>query len=111
MNEVTKKLSYTRVETDEDITITWNPYYQISMFAFLLLFIIGLSMNSVIGVVICLTGISASIIQFIYTLIFVSPVNKEIKSAKKTTVSGTKYSISNPLTVVIQKKRPKKDSD
>lgn len=98
-----KNLCYTRTETATKSTIIFNTKYTYAMYLFLVLIFIGFFIdNYLIGA----AGFVLLIIQWMYSLKTWIPISKEIKKASiedYVKVTGSKNSLSDPITYTIRK--------
>ena len=105
MNKETSTVYYSRIETDDAVTIVWKPFASYSTIALVVLLALGVLFPILIF---------AAIILFIANTIVYSTVCKDVRmeidyyKARGTSIqiSGNKYSFSAPLTVIIDKAGP-----
>ncbi len=104
-DSVCKRLTHTRSESADTITIVWNSKYTISMYVFILVGFLGSVVSENFGIL-SFACITLLILQFVYSLIFYAGASREIKSAMakgKVEAKGSKHSLKNPLTITIRK--------
>lgn len=100
---VDKKLTHTRIETEQTIQIVVNSLYQTLVLVFIVVTFAGFfwENNGILFV-----GIVLMAAQWLYSLIYWNPVFREVKKAeseKRLTTSGDKRSLTHPFTYTIQK--------
>lgn len=115
MEQTKRTLYFTRTETKADITIIWKPFANLSFLVPLAVYIlfgkltnasfVSIDTEFIFALIASLGLISfpvCAIVQFVKC----KGVSREIKAATAAgavSVSGSKYSFSNPLRVTIQK--------
>lgn len=105
---------YIRIETAEEIRITWKTIPLYSPYLGILLYLVfGFLSNTTINIdcraVFALIGVISLLVLFVYFFVMficTRRVSGEIKTAmreKSVELTGNKWSLSNPQTVIIKK--------